>query len=230
MNVDSVNHPSHYTSGKIEVIDFIDDQQLSYEKGNVIKYVCRAGKKDPAKEIEDLKKAAWYIQREIKNVENRNNEKIIKYIVDKLTDKGFSVHYDYIDDCINMYVQKEKHYVKSVMSLTTLNAAEDKQGYIYYFINGIVEQFNTEGILKNWRKLVTENINNDIEEKKSSKEISMIDALENLGIELTPEEQDYFKDKVLTYVDIPGNYFTGIPDQKITITFNYDRNNSESEE
>ena len=33
MNVDSVNHPSHYTSGKIEVIDFIDDQQLSYEKG-----------------------------------------------------------------------------------------------------------------------------------------------------------------------------------------------------
>ena len=56
MNVDSVNHPSHYTSGKIEVIDFIDDQQLSYEKGNVIKYVCRAGKKDPTKEIEDLKK------------------------------------------------------------------------------------------------------------------------------------------------------------------------------
>ena len=79
MNADSVNHPSHYTSGKIEVIDFIDDQQLSYEKGNVIKYICRAGKKDAAKEIEDLKKAAWYIQREIKNVESRNKEKIIKY-------------------------------------------------------------------------------------------------------------------------------------------------------
>ena len=168
MNVDSVNHPSHYTSGKIEVIDFIDDQQLSYEKGNVVKYVCRAGKKDPNKEIEDLKKAAWYIQREIKNVENRNKEKITKYIVDKLTDKGFSVRYDYIDDCINMYVQKEKHYVTSVMSLTTLNATEDKQYYIDYFISSIIEQFNaaesniivnkdldkfvgftTEGVLKN---------------------------------------------------------------------------------
>ena len=144
MNVDNVNHPSHYTSGKIEVIDFIDDQQLSYEKGNVIKYVCRAGKKDAAKEIEDLKKAAWYIQREIKNVENRNNEKIIKYIVDKLTDKGFSVRYDCIDDGINIYVQKEKHYVKSVISLTTLNATEDKQCYIDYFISSIIEQFNGE--------------------------------------------------------------------------------------
>ena len=143
MNVDSVNHPSHYTSGKIEVIDFIDDQQLSYEKGNVIKYVCRAGKKDPNKEIEDLKKAAWYIQREIKNVENRNKEKIIKYIVDKLTDKGFSVRYDCIDDCINIYVQKEKYYIKSVMSLTTLNATEDKQCYIDYFISSIIEQLNT---------------------------------------------------------------------------------------
>ena len=52
---DVVNHPSHYTSGKIEVIDFIDDQKLNYEKGNVIKYVCRAGKKDPTKELEDLR-------------------------------------------------------------------------------------------------------------------------------------------------------------------------------
>ena len=89
--------------------------------------------------------------------------------------------------------------------------------------------FTSESVLKNWEKLVTDDIKNSLEGKKSSKEISMIDALENLGIELTPEEQDYFKDKVLTYVDIPGNYFTGIPDDKITITFNYDRNNSESE-
>lgn len=72
---DVVNHPSHYTSGKIEVIDFIDDQNLNYERGNAIKYICRAGKKDPNKEIEDLQKAVWYIQREIKNVETRNKEK-----------------------------------------------------------------------------------------------------------------------------------------------------------
>ena len=54
---DNVNHPSHYTSGKIEVIDFIEDQKLDYHRGNAIKYICRAGKKDKSKEIEDLEKA-----------------------------------------------------------------------------------------------------------------------------------------------------------------------------
>ena len=62
---DTINHPPHYTSGKIEVIDFIEDQKLNYHLGNVIKYICRAGKKDPEKEIEDLKKAEWYLVRYI---------------------------------------------------------------------------------------------------------------------------------------------------------------------
>ena len=62
---DPVNHPSHYTSGNIEVIDFLEDQKLSYHLGNAVKYICRAGKKDPAKEVEDLQKAVWYINRYI---------------------------------------------------------------------------------------------------------------------------------------------------------------------
>ena len=68
---DNVNHPSHYTDGKIEVIEFIEDKNLNYHKGNAIKYICRAGKKDPQKEIEDLQKAIWYINREIKNLKRR---------------------------------------------------------------------------------------------------------------------------------------------------------------
>ena len=68
---DVVNHPSHYTDGKIEVIEFIEDKNLNYHKGNAIKYICRAGKKDPQKEIEDLKKAIWYISREIRNLKRR---------------------------------------------------------------------------------------------------------------------------------------------------------------
>ena len=40
---DMVNHPPHYTQGKIEVIEFIEDQQFPYHLGNVIKYVSRAG-------------------------------------------------------------------------------------------------------------------------------------------------------------------------------------------
>lgn len=66
---DSVNHPSHYTSGKIEVIEAIEDWELNFHRGQVIKYVARAGKKDPTKTLEDLKKAAWYLNREIKKFE-----------------------------------------------------------------------------------------------------------------------------------------------------------------
>lgn len=66
---DAVNKPSHYTDGKIEVIDFIEDKGLNFHRGNAIKYIARAGKKDPTKEIEDLKKAQWYINREIKRLE-----------------------------------------------------------------------------------------------------------------------------------------------------------------
>lgn len=68
MNNDPVNHPSHYTSGKIEVIDFIEDQQLDFHLGNTVKYVARAGKKDPNKLLEDLLKALWYLNRKISNV------------------------------------------------------------------------------------------------------------------------------------------------------------------
>lgn len=66
---DNVNHPSHYTDGNIEVIDFIEDKKLNYHRGNALKYLCRAGKKDPAKEVEDLQKAVWYINREIQRLE-----------------------------------------------------------------------------------------------------------------------------------------------------------------
>jgi hypothetical protein len=60
---DVVNHPSHYTTGKIEVIDFIEDKGLDYHRANAIKYICRAGLKNPAKRVEDLQKAVWYLNR-----------------------------------------------------------------------------------------------------------------------------------------------------------------------
>lgn len=63
-----VSHPSHYADGKIEVIDFIEDKGLNFNRGNAVKYLCRAGKKDPAKEVEDLEKAVWYINHEIERL------------------------------------------------------------------------------------------------------------------------------------------------------------------
>ena len=55
--------------GKIEVWDFIVDQDLPYLLGNVVKYVSRAGKKDPNKQLEDLHKAEAYLRKEIERVE-----------------------------------------------------------------------------------------------------------------------------------------------------------------
>lgn len=66
---DAVNHPSHYTDGGIETIDFIEAKKLPYHLGNAVKYISRAGKKDQNKTIEDLQKSVWYIERYIKVLE-----------------------------------------------------------------------------------------------------------------------------------------------------------------
>lgn len=68
---DIVNHPSHYTQGKIECIDYITDKQLNFCRGNAIKYITRAGHKDPNKEIEDLEKAVFYLNYEIKRLKEQ---------------------------------------------------------------------------------------------------------------------------------------------------------------
>lgn len=66
---DVVNHPDHYTDGGIETIDFIEAKKLPYHLGNAVKYISRAGKKDPEKTVEDLEKAVWYINRYISKLE-----------------------------------------------------------------------------------------------------------------------------------------------------------------
>lgn len=72
---DPVNYPSHYTDGKIEVIEYIEDKKLGFCLGNAVKYISRAGKKDPEKEIEDLEKAEWYIKRRIEELKKEKGEK-----------------------------------------------------------------------------------------------------------------------------------------------------------
>ena len=64
---DLVNHPSHYKVGGIETIDFIEAKGLNYHLGNAVKYISRADHKGIA--IQDLKKAVWYILRDIENRE-----------------------------------------------------------------------------------------------------------------------------------------------------------------
>jgi hypothetical protein len=65
----NVDHPNHYRPGTYEAINVINAWELNFSLGNAVKYICRAGRKDPNKEIEDLKKAIFYIQSEIDRIE-----------------------------------------------------------------------------------------------------------------------------------------------------------------
>lgn len=66
--VEAVDHPAHYNAhpSGIECIDVV--RHMNFNLGNVVKYLWRAGEKDPAKHLEDLKKAAWYLNDEIKRL------------------------------------------------------------------------------------------------------------------------------------------------------------------
>lgn len=69
----NVQHPSHYAEGrKYEPIEVIEDWQLNFCKANALKYISRAGRKDPQKETEDLEKAIWYLKKEIDFIKERS--------------------------------------------------------------------------------------------------------------------------------------------------------------
>lgn len=70
---DPVDNPAHYTNGrKFQPADIIEDWGLSWAAGNCVKYLSRAGRKgDHAKHLEDLRKAVWMAQRELKRIEKK---------------------------------------------------------------------------------------------------------------------------------------------------------------
>ena len=71
MSKEMINHPDHYGGDSIyEAIKVIEAWGLDFHLGNTVKYISRAGKKEVDKELQDLKKALWYLERKIKNLEN----------------------------------------------------------------------------------------------------------------------------------------------------------------
>lgn len=70
---ETVNHPHHYGGGDnpYEAIKVIEAWGLDFTLGNTVKYISRAGKKDPSKELEDLQKASWYLQRRIEQLKKK---------------------------------------------------------------------------------------------------------------------------------------------------------------
>ena len=72
-NKEQVNHPSHYGGSEniYESIKVIDAWDLGFSLGNTVKYISRAGKKETDKELQDLKKASWYLQHHIEKLEKK---------------------------------------------------------------------------------------------------------------------------------------------------------------
>jgi hypothetical protein len=66
-------NPPHYQRGRIQVWDFIVDQQLDFLAGNIIKYICRAGYKDQETEIDDWLKIRAYVNRKIQALSDNEN-------------------------------------------------------------------------------------------------------------------------------------------------------------
>lgn len=73
MSTDTVDHPAHYNQhpSGVECIDVVE--HMTFNTGNAVKYLWRAGLKDSAPEVEDLKKARWYIDREIQRVSGKTD-------------------------------------------------------------------------------------------------------------------------------------------------------------
>ena len=72
-----VKNPEHYggVDNPYEAIKVIENWDLGFHLGNTVKYISRAGKKDTDKELQDLEKAQWYLNRRIENLK-KNNENV----------------------------------------------------------------------------------------------------------------------------------------------------------
>lgn len=123
--IENINHPQHY-QGKIEVIDFIEDKNLNFNLGNAIKYIARAGKKDKTKYIEDLKKAIWYLERELNSKRKSKIKKGKIKMRDFLEDKNLNANLE----CAIIYSCIRKHrdeYLKAAIHLIDIMTKNYKE-------------------------------------------------------------------------------------------------------
>ena len=97
MTFDPVSKPSHYTEGrKFETIEVIEDWGLGFCLGNAVKYISRAGRKSNL--VEDLKKARWYIDREIASLEEQPADiynEVFQFLTEEEAEEDAWSHFDY---------------------------------------------------------------------------------------------------------------------------------------
>ena len=102
---DEVNHPAHYTAYEgLEVIQLTE--QMNFNRGNAVKYIARAGLKSYSTEIQDLKKALWYIQREINRMEAKLCAEWENEVLDTLRRKLMAPT-DELEECDECDIQED---------------------------------------------------------------------------------------------------------------------------
>lgn len=103
---ETVDHPAHYLGERnIETIDVIEDWDLDFSLGNALKYISRAGRKNPKKTIEDLKKSIWYIKRHKKNGKF-GIFTIISYTVRKWVEEAYTVDEVLVDWGVSLNLEQ----------------------------------------------------------------------------------------------------------------------------
>lgn len=138
-----VEAPAHYIEGRvIEPIDVIEDWQLGFHLGNALKYLARAGRKDPAKTREDLAKAAWYIERKLETLDQADDaDELLRPDLGADT-VPFEVDWDYdpdlpYDDPIfdayqhpDAIALQQKYRKQDEPDLGTVNFGSDEDDYL----------------------------------------------------------------------------------------------------
>lgn len=129
---EAVNHPSHYNTGKIEVIDYIESLGLGagFNLGNAIKYLSRAGHKTGNSDKQDVEKALWYIERQRKSWEKewylfsaptKNKINCLHYIDDKRLSYCLGSAIDFIDASLSAESKS--------IAISNLKQAENALGF-----------------------------------------------------------------------------------------------------
>ena len=128
---DNVKNPSYYNRGKIEVWEFIEDQGLDYHTGNAVKYIARAGFKDPSKEVEDLQKAIAFLERKIKVLKGSTdvNTEITNFL--DFTETLTSMQREFLENKFNTGVNMLSAAIDNCIREETMHAEKECIKWFY---------------------------------------------------------------------------------------------------
>ena len=134
---DNVKNPSHYNRGKIEVWEFIEDQGLDYHTGNAVKYIARAGYKDPSKEVQDLQKAIAFLERKIKvltnikaDKENKTFEELLLPYQLRYLEWRYNERLKLLEDYISEY-HKDQNEINKLNCIIAYYVASEYKGLLH---------------------------------------------------------------------------------------------------